>query len=84
LDGETSVMLRKAAGYTMEYFPTKEAMMDSRGHHDKRTFTVDAPSPSLARWKGHLEHNEWKVPLHLEQFLFRGSVLRNTEAHSRQ
>eukprot|EP00759_Apiculatamorpha_spiralis_P026361 PhF_6_TR29350/c0_g1_i5/m.43140/K14802/DRS2, ATP8A; phospholipid-transporting ATPase len=79
LDGETSVKSRKAKILTAAKFNSDESFGPTL------TVCCEKPNSNLAAWKAYVEirssHADTveKAPLSIEQFLYRGSVIRNTE-----
>ncbi|KPI89638.1 phospholipid-transporting ATPase 1-like protein [Leptomonas seymouri] len=73
LDGETSLKSRKAIDSTRS-LNSVESIVRSKGVLHSST-----PDPGLLSWNGMLELNGEEVALSLDQFLYRGCVLRNTD-----
>lgn len=73
LDGETSLKSRKALEQTWA-FSTVEAFRRSKG-----TLHTSPPDPGLLSWTGMIELDGSEYSLSLDQFLYRGCVLRNTD-----
>ncbi|KAG5483540.1 hypothetical protein CUR178_07862 [Leishmania enriettii] len=73
LDGETNLKSRKALEATWPLCEV-EAVMNS-----KAVLHTSLPDPGLLSWTGLLELNGEEHALSLNQFLYRGCVLRNTD-----
>ncbi|KAG5509638.1 hypothetical protein JKF63_06343 [Porcisia hertigi] len=73
LDGETNLKSRKALEATWKLCEV-EAVMNT-----KAVLHTSTPNPGLLSWTGLLVLNDEEYALSLEQFLYRGCVLRNTD-----
>ena len=73
LDGETSLKSRKALEHTWS-LNSVEAVKNSTG-----VLHTSMPDPGLLSWNGMLELNGEELALSLDQFLYRGCILRNTD-----
>ncbi|CAG9571164.1 phospholipid-transporting ATPase 1-like protein [Leishmania major strain Friedlin] len=73
LDGETNLKARRALEATSALCEV-EAIMNSTA-----VLHTSKPDPGLLSWAGLLEINGEEHALSLEQFLYRGCVLRNTD-----
>eukprot|EP00760_Papus_ankaliazontas_P008921 PhM_4_TR13946/c0_g1_i6/m.5260/K14802/DRS2, ATP8A; phospholipid-transporting ATPase len=75
LDGETNVKSRKArSALTSSNYLTHASLKDA-----PVVAVIEENKPSLVQWKGVLMCDGVKVPQGIEQFMYRGAVLRNTE-----
>ncbi|KPA76352.1 phospholipid-transporting ATPase 1-like protein [Leptomonas pyrrhocoris] len=73
LDGETNLKSRKALEPTWT-LSSVAAIQNSTG-----VLHTSMPDPGLLSWNGMLELNGEELALSLDQFLYRGCVLRNTD-----
>nr|CAJ2469358.1 unnamed protein product [Leishmania braziliensis] len=73
LDGETSLKSRKAVEATWPLCKVETIMNSTAVLH------TSLPDPGLLSWTGLLELNGEEHALSLNQFLYRGCVLRNTD-----
>lgn len=73
LDGETSLKSRKALDHTWA-LNSVEAITSRTG-----ILHTSMPDPGLLSWNGLLELDGEELALSLDQFLYRGCVLRNTD-----
>ena len=74
LDGETNLKHKLADKFTQSLFSV-EAKLDSFNCEIK----CDDPNPMIYSFNGLLKHDTSYLPLSHEQFLLRGSSLKNTE-----
>eukprot|EP00760_Papus_ankaliazontas_P008922 PhM_4_TR13946/c0_g2_i1/m.5256/K14802/DRS2, ATP8A; phospholipid-transporting ATPase len=74
LDGETNLKSRRAA----RAFVAMPQLTESGVGAVSGSFTVQEPDPKLSMWQGVANLTGAVVPLNIEQFLYRGAVVRNT------
>src|SRR5277367_2262793 len=75
LDGETNLKVKRPLVQLAEACHSPAAISECRAH-----FTVEDPNIDLYNFDGKLEIGAETVPLTNNEIIYRGSVLRNTQA----